>query len=133
MMVPSRALRPTVGSTVDSKKSQEAVPSSEGRSVKESTVQSLQSKSMVSHVKGTQDNPSMTAPFLSATITQSFDGGCNTFDMQIDQPKSSAGDKDKNAMPLPNVESQIDRLKKVQFSVGETVISQGITRPELLC
>ncbi|XP_031390513.1 serine/threonine-protein kinase MPS1 isoform X1 [Punica granatum] len=123
MMVPSR--RPTVGSSADSMESQEVIPLKEARAVKESIMPGLQSKGMVSHVKGTQDDPSITAPSLSATITKSFDGGCNTFDMQIDQPKSSAGDKDKDVMPLSIVESQIDRLKKVQFSVGQTVISQG--------
>lgn len=127
MMVPSRALRPTGGSTVDTKKSQEADPVRGGCAIMESTAQSLQSKGMVSRVKGTQDDPSITAPSLSATITQSYEGGCNMSDMQLDQPKSGACDKDKDVVPLPNVESQIDRLKKVQFSVGESVISQGNT------
>ncbi|KAK4747461.1 hypothetical protein SAY87_014047 [Trapa incisa] len=126
MTVPSRALHPTVHSTADTRNSEESDPARGGCAVKRSTVQNLQSKDVVSRVKGTEDDPSITVPSISATITQSSDGGgCNASEMQIDQQKHGTCDKDKDVMPLPNVESQIDRLKKVQFSLGETVISQG--------
>ncbi|XP_030526894.1 serine/threonine-protein kinase MPS1 isoform X3 [Rhodamnia argentea] len=59
------------------------------------------------------------------TITKSFDDSFNPFDERIRQPTSIIDYKEKDPMPLTHVEPQVDHSKKVQFSTGENVASQG--------
>ncbi|KAL3736660.1 hypothetical protein ACJRO7_025578 [Eucalyptus globulus] len=117
----SRNVDSTAVRTVDPKRSQDAVSFGKVHTLRESV---LQTKNIDSVMKETQDDATITPPSFSGTIAKSFNDSFNPFDERIHQPTSLIDYKEKDPMPLTHVEPQVDRLKKVQFSVGENVASQ---------
>lgn len=118
----SRNLGPAVVPTVDPKRSQDAVSFGKVHTLRESVPQT---KNIDSVMKETQDDATITPPSFSGTITKSFDDSFNPIDERICQPTSIIDYKEKDPMPLTHVEPQVGRSKKVQFSTGENVASQG--------
>ncbi|XP_030445364.1 serine/threonine-protein kinase MPS1 isoform X2 [Syzygium oleosum] len=117
----SRNMGPTAVPAVDDKRSKDAVPFGKVHTVRESV---MQTKNIGSVMKETQDDATITPPSFSGTITKSFNDSFNPFDERIHQPTSIIDYKEKDPMPLTHVEPQVDRLKKVQFSLGENVASR---------
>ncbi|KAK9270168.1 hypothetical protein L1049_025744 [Liquidambar formosana] len=130
MLVPqretSKSTPSNLGLTLDTKKTQDVVSLSEGHAVKDLIVGM---KNSVSVVRETQEDPLITPPSISGTITNTYDESFDPFNVQSDQPKPSTSCKNDNAVCLSQVESQhvpvVDNQKKVQFSLDNNASSHG--------
>ncbi|KAA8538547.1 hypothetical protein F0562_028155 [Nyssa sinensis] len=128
ILVPRRETSKTsaskVGSTVDTKKTQDEISLSQ--KVRDSTVQA---NNMVSVVGETQEDASITLPSISGTIINTYEESYKPYDVQRDQPRPTIGCKNNDIISSSLVEPRqlpsVDIQKKVQFSLGNIARSQG--------
>ncbi|OMO95908.1 hypothetical protein CCACVL1_05184 [Corchorus capsularis] len=114
MVAPQRAASRNVGTNVDTNKSQDCVSLSHGQLVKDKII-----------AGESQDDASITPPFITGTITKTFDENLNPFDVDRRQPKEVVDQKENNPMPLQDAETQnVDGQRKIQFLTGYNVTSQ---------
>ncbi|XP_050213394.1 serine/threonine-protein kinase MPS1 isoform X2 [Mercurialis annua] len=102
------------------------IPSSQVRASNDSSSTIIHSKnSAVAAVRETQEDASITPPFISGTtITKTFEESFNPSQLQGHQSKSVIDCKENNnPMPSSNVE-HVDCKRKVQFSMANNATSQ---------
>ncbi|OMO49836.1 hypothetical protein COLO4_38348 [Corchorus olitorius] len=115
MVAPQRAASRNVGTNVDTNKSRDCVSLSHGQLVKDKII-----------AGESQEDASITPPFITGTITKTFEENLNPFDVDRRQPKEVVDQKENNPMPLQDAETQnVDVQRKIQFLTGYNVTSQG--------
>lgn len=101
---------------VDADNSQDCASLSHGHMMKDSILQPNNAATGVP--AGCQEVASVTRPSFSGNITKCLD-------VRRVQPKALTDLKENNPIPLSHVEAQHCNQKRVQFSTGHKVTSQG--------
>ena len=115
-----------LGPAVDLKKSQDEVFRSHDSRVGDCF---SQTQDVVPVVHKNQADASITPPSMSGTITNTYEDISKPFDVQQDQSRSFADNRNNVVVASALVQSRrvplVDGQKKVQFSLGNSAGSQG--------